>query len=145
LAESRQHIELVSTLGRWVRNSSFLGDDPIVFLDSPDSSVQDMPSTLNGHRPDVFAQSRVSERQIIAEAKTPNDLDTRRSLVQIESFLNVVQDHRDCAFLIATRWDHVRYAGSTISKICDELGFSYAKYGVIDEFGNLVVCSHDWV
>jgi hypothetical protein len=104
-----------------------------------------MPYTLNGHRPDVFARSSVSERQIIAEAKTPSDLGTRRSLVQIKSFLNVVQERPDCAFVIATRWDHVRDAGSTILRLCNEIGFSYAKYGVIDEFGNLMVCSHDWV
>ncbi len=138
-------MQLVNCLGEWIQECAFLGHDPIVYLDTPDSSRQEMPLTFDGHRPDVLGQNGRSGREIIGEAKTPKDLDTDRSQRQIQSFLKRAAESHERAFVISTQWDYVRYADSVIKHLCSINGMATPNYGVLDQFGNMMVQSNDWI
>jgi hypothetical protein len=145
LSESRLHLDLVSCLETWVLTCDFLGSDPMIFIDSPNSSIQKSPPTISSYRPDIFAQSRLFDREIIGEAKTPVDLDTKRSRAQLEAFIRKSSENTSRALILATRWDYVRYANSLLKQLCKENEIPLPNYAIIDQFGSAMVKSDGWL
>ena len=144
MSESQFHIELVHCITNWVRTCNYLGNDPIVFSDLPNSTIQKTPRIVISHRPDVVAYSRNSGRQIIGEAKTPGDLNKPRSINQLQEFLQYASTNNS-ALIVATQWDHVRCAKSILKNLCSHLDSTLPKYAVLDQFGCVAANSNDWV
>ncbi len=138
-------MDLVICLERWLRTCDFLGDDPLIYVDSPASSIQKTPFLIDSYRPDVYAKSRQFDREVIGEATTPKDLNTTRSKNQLEAFLRRSTESTNCALIIATRWDYVRYANSTLKCLYSCRDISKPNYAILDQFGNVRVISNDWI
>jgi hypothetical protein len=100
---------------------------------------------INSFRPDVYAQSGNFEKEIIGEAKTPKDIDTIRSMKQLEAFLYWCSQSRSRALILATQWDYVRYANSTLKYLCKRSGISTPNFAIQDQFGNITATSNDWI
>ena len=127
-----------------MRTCSFLGDNPIVYSDLPESTIQQTPKVLIAHKPDVIAYSRSSDRKIFGEAKTSSDLERLRSRSQLLEFLQFANTN-DSALVVATHWDYVRCAGSILKSLCSRLEIASPNYAVLDQFGHVAINSNDWV
>lgn len=117
----------------------------MVFVDSPDSSIQETPFIIDSFRPDVYAKSRRFDREVIGEAKTPGDLDTTRSKKQLEAFLRRTAVNSSHALILATQWDYVRHADSILKHLCNSINILQPNYAILDQFGNVMVRSNDWI
>ena len=117
----------------------------MIFVDAPDSSVQQLPRSIGLHRPDVFARSRSADHEIIGEAKTPTDLDSTRSKQQLGVYLASAAESKNRALLLATTWDYVRYANSLLKFLCKKVDISIPNYAVLDQFGNVMIRSNGWI
>ena len=144
MAESRLHFDLVECLAQWIRTCDFLGGEATLFIDNPDTSIQDLPFVLGAHRPDVYAESRKFNRKVIGEAKTPSDLKSRHSITQIEAFLKS-SENESFALILATQWDYVRYAKCMLKQMSARMKLHCPKYAVIDQFGKVIMGSNDWL
>lgn len=144
MSESLSHLELVRCIANWVRTCSFLGDDPLVYSDLPESTIQQKPKALITHKPDVIACSRRSDRKIFGEAKTSSDLESLRSRRQLLEFLQCANT-KDSALVVATHWDYTRCAGSILKSLCSHSEIASPNYAVLDQFGHVVINSNDWV
>lgn len=113
-------------------------------MDTPDTLVNELPQLLGSFRPDLYARSIISNRELLGEAKTPRDLETLRSRRQLEAFINSASKNKGMAIILATRWDCVRNANSLIKKICNDLKVPFPHYAILDEFSSLRVSSSDW-
>jgi len=84
MSESIQHLQLVNALK--IEMVSYVPEDcwKLIQIDSP-GSVNPPPYTTDGYRPDAYYQFR--DLLVIGEAKTANDVDTRHSRAQYESYL----------------------------------------------------------
>jgi len=132
-------------LEKWVLSCDFLGRNPMIFVDCPNSSIQESPFTIGSYRPDVYAQSRLFDREIIGEAKTPRDLDTKRSRMQLTAFLRKISESTSGALILATQWDYVRYANSLLKQLCVENEIPLPNYAILDQFGCAMVKSNGWL
>lgn len=146
MPESKLHIELVKTLADWIcHKSSYLGDNTIVFIDSPYSLNQELPKKIGDYRPDIFAYDSQTRRSVIGEAKTAKDLDTSRSHDQISTFLSYAYSDKQAVFILATQWDTVRYAYNLIRTLNNDLLLDPVNFGVLDQFGELRAHSNGWI
>ena len=84
--ESESHIALVSGLANIVQNRHGCNGNLAMYLDDQ-SRERERPQRINGHLPDLYAENVPRTFVIIGEAKTRSDLLTKRSRLQIDSFL----------------------------------------------------------
>lgn len=146
LSESKLHIELVKILADWIcHKSSYLGDDKLVFIDSPYSLNQELPRKLGDYRPDILAYDNQTQRSVIGEAKTARDLNSSRSHDQIRSFLSYAYSDKQAVFILATQWDAVRYAYNLIKTFSNGPLLGPVNFGVLDQFGELRAHSDGWI
>lgn len=145
MPESALHMSLVCRLEDFSKRCEFLGMEPLVYLDNPQSDSQNSPIHIDSFRPDLYARSRSGGFELIGEAKTATDLDTVHSTKQITAFLLWTARSSNRGFLLATQWDFVRHANSILKNMRDNLGITEANYAVLDQFGNLVSKSNEWI
>jgi len=145
LSESSLHLSLVIALKDWIGDSKILGEEPILYIDNPDSNDQSRPSKIRGHLPDVVAKNQRLNRELVGEAKTASDLTTKRSKLQIEDFIVYCSDNPDRLLALATVWDHVRYANVLVKEICASRKLDNLNYAIIDQFKNTVVLANGWI
>lgn len=84
--ETAQHVRLVRSLEAEIKQRHAVLYSLTVFVDLPERR-RDRPQAIGGFIPDVFAVDVPETCRIVGEAKTPLDLESDRSRVQIEAFL----------------------------------------------------------
>ncbi len=100
--ESEEHMNMVKIIEKFFHRhySSMLGTDWTVALDSPLSLHK--PTSINGYIPDFEAWAK--QYYVIGEAKTPDDLNSKRSKVQIRTFITeLANQNKECVFLLCVR------------------------------------------
>jgi hypothetical protein len=114
MPESASHKRLVNELKQWITNNYKDNEDFFIWTDSPQNGISKAPIRIEGFVPDVYAKSLSLPRQIIGEAKTARDLDTKHTENQLTAFLRYCSRNEGSFFVLAVPWDHVRYARSLI-------------------------------
>ena len=61
----------------------------------------EVPPTIDGFRPDVYANWKRGNLSIIAEAKTDNDIDNQHAWDQATSFINYLNHKKTSLFILA--------------------------------------------
>src|SRR5438105_1960679 len=84
--ESAAHMRLVVALADLVEAAGYA-------VTEIDVAGERQPRAFGGHRPDLLAQHLVVRVRLIGEAKLADDLFTRRSLRQFETFARVLVPH----------------------------------------------------
>lgn len=101
--ESATHIRLVERLIEQIRNDFEQGRDLAIFADHR-SYGGDQPLQVGDHKPDVYAHNVPCTFRVLGEAKTVGDLETKRTQLQIEAFLDHLSIHPASVFYFATTW-----------------------------------------
>ena len=85
--------------------------------------VRNIPPAIQGHRPDLFAVSKVNFDQcLIGEVKTTDDLEKYRTESQLRSFVRYLMDV-DCGYIVlGVTWSNVPCAKSILRKILEDEG-----------------------
>ncbi len=91
------HTELVCVLLRWLEENCEL-DSSLLFVDDAGFQAEQSPA-IGSSVPDVYVKWFVPDREIICEAKTEDDLFTRRSAKQLNDYIQYIK-HRPRATLI---------------------------------------------
>lgn len=78
---------------------------------------QDIPPIIDSRRPDIFAQRQ--EAVLIGEAKTFQDLETKRSEAQINAFIQHVEKHGGC-FILGVYGDGAANRAKTILRFASK-------------------------
>ena len=84
MSQSELHQELVEAVAARIKERFA---EAQVLIDIQSAPGDEVPPIIESYRPDVYARSRAMEEIIIAEAKTPRDVNSRRSLEQLSAFL----------------------------------------------------------
>ena len=106
MAESFIHRRLVDQMYRWVAHNWFEGDRSQIRVDDGKVETGVRPPVIEGHVPDLFALLPESRGVIVGEAKTPSDLETERSVRQIEGFLRYCSGWPESCVVLAVPWTH---------------------------------------
>ena len=104
MPESITHMELVQKLFDYVRDVWMDGDGGQILLDDQEWPTSARPYTVNGHTPDLYARNHATGLLVIGEAKTPHDLETKRTAMQLRSFLSRCSEESHSVFILAVRW-----------------------------------------
>lgn len=112
MPESSCHANLVRALSTWIVSKYLKGDSGSLLVDALDSDSGKLPPKLEGYIPDAYARRVNLQGVIIGEAKPGRDLETRRSLEQIQAFLKVCARDEDSVLVLAVPWHAVRTAES---------------------------------
>ncbi len=131
MAESELHRNLVNMMYRWISRVWFDGDSAAVFVDDGDTSTGPPPPTILGHRPDVYALLPGTTGVIVGEAKTPSDLETRRSQDQLSAYLRYCAGQRDSRLVVAVPWTHEASARVLLSVIKKNIGTEFVQTNVM--------------
>ena len=92
MSESESHKRLVKTTARKILELYPSMEILVDFQEMPGSPI---PPLIGGHRPDIFAQQTPKDGDIIiAEAKTPKDVDNAHTLSQVEAFVGFLKTRR---------------------------------------------------
>lgn len=119
MAESTQHIILVQKMYEWVCNNILNCDSGCVLVDLPEVCRDAKPpKVVNEFKPDLYAHEIGRDILIIGEAKTYDDLETRHSLFQYESYVMTCKLHSGKAYIImAVPWQLEARAKNIIRRI----------------------------
>jgi hypothetical protein len=98
--ESRTHTSLVENLIKAVDSRHRHRRGFTVFADHH-SFGSDRPPMIGGFTPDLFASDIPESFRIIGEAKTSSDLDSERSLFQVQAFLDHLSLYENGIFYLA--------------------------------------------
>lgn len=101
--ESATHIRLVEHLIERIRHDFGQGKDLAVFADHR-SYGGDQPLMVGNHKPDVYAHDVPCTFRVLGEAKTIGDLETKRTRLQLEAFIDHLSLHPTPIFYFATTW-----------------------------------------
>lgn len=104
--ESEEHIKMVKIIGKFFYQHyySMFGAGWTVALDIPLSLHK--PINVNGYIPDFEAWAK--QYYVIGEAKTPDDLNSKRSKLQILTFINeLASQNKESVFLLCVRLSSV--------------------------------------
>lgn len=101
--ESAEHIRLVENLVELIVNEHQGVRNFVLFADHRSYGIN-QPPTIGGFKPDVFAHDVPFTFRVLAEAKTPNDLEEERSHTQVVAFLEHLSLYRNAAFYLGVPW-----------------------------------------
>ena len=104
---SIEHEKLVDLLVSWVKmqNSDV---DAQLFIDRVGPIGENRPMAIAGFVPDVLCFFPSINHTIVGDAKTPNDLETRHTKIQMEAFfLHLQKNGGTGELVIATRFEWV--------------------------------------
>lgn len=115
MPESASHRRLVNKLKEWIRTRYRNNKGIFIWSDSRQNAASEAPIRIEGYVPDVYAKSFSHPTEIIGEAKTPRDLDTKHTEKQVTAFLRYCSKNQGAFLVLAVPWDYVRYAKSLIN------------------------------
>ena len=101
--ESATHIRLVEYLIDQIRRDFGQGQDLAIFADHR-SYGGDQPLQIGNYKPDVYAHDVPCTFRVLGEAKTVGDLETKRTELQVEAFLDHLSIYPSSKFYFATTW-----------------------------------------
>ena len=146
MSESTLHRELVTCMANYVKEnySNFM-----IVTDLQEKPGDDTPPNIDGYRPDLFATLANSpdflrtnkandyrgkeKHYIIGEAKTSGDLKTKRSEMQISSFLSYLNNQRVSSFILSVPYQSGDEAKSRLNFWCKEFNFLINDCIVFDQ------------
>lgn len=114
MSESASHKTLVNELKQWIITNREGDEEFFIWTDSAQNGASQAPIRIESFVPDVYAKSLSQAKQIIGEAKTPRDLDTKHTEKQLTAFLRYCSRNEGAFLVLAVPWDHVRYARSLV-------------------------------
>ena len=127
MSESYEHREMVLAMERTLPRicptaqsvadvSSYIGDCQL-------------PPVIGNHRPDVFAHNR--EQIFIGEVKTFSDLETKRSTIQIRTFIQYVEENEG-SFILGVHGQGANRAKTLLRFSSDNLRLNKCQLYVFD-------------
>ena len=111
---SDTHINLVKAMASWVKQNCHPNEHALMLLDLPETLRRDNPPLIGGYIPDLYIKS---ERMIIGEAKTSQDIETKHSREQYTQYLKHLKQYRDSLFIMAVPWNCVPSTKSLIRRV----------------------------
>ena len=132
MSETLSHMRLVEALVTWIAERHCNGDTGGVLSDSSGLCSSGLPPMIGRFVPDAYASAPKTFRVIVGEAKTAADLETRRSCVQIESFLTHCNEINGSLFVLAVPWHRGNCARNLIRNIQRRNGLQAVSADVID-------------
>ena len=129
MGESSKHIQLVELLVEKISSIEDI-DDVLLLADLPDRR-KDSPPTINGYKADVYYD--FNGVFIIGEAKTKDDLLSKHTEKQLETYVNMCANFNGKSSLyVAVPWTENATAKNLLKKIIKKLGVSITFF-IIDE------------
>jgi len=114
MSESVSHYKMVLSIKQWIINCFKDKEKLYVWCDTPEDRKSEVPCRIEGFIPDVYAKLINSSREIIGEAKTANDLDSKHTEKQLAAFLKLCSRNDGMILVLAVPWDLVRYTRSLV-------------------------------
>lgn len=133
MTESAFHSRLVHELSAWIANHFFAGDFGYLLTDLPSNQSSKKPPLIRGFVPDVYVPCPPATRIVIGEAKTPGDLETRRTRKQLQAFLAECNQHEDAFFVLAVPWYLVGLGRALVNELKIEFRTSSISTTVVDQ------------
>jgi len=119
---SKRHDFIVSAIGRKIRQYGF----KIIYLDGKfqdlDTKKFDIPPKIINHKPDIIGE-RDGIHFCVGEAKTKNDIFSKRTKNQFFDFFTIVKSGRENILLIGIPFE----AKSDLEKLLLEIGLDNKK------------------
>jgi hypothetical protein len=130
MPESILHARLVKELSDYISIEFFNGDSGKILRDSSGVSSNDRCYNINGFIPDVIARAFTGALKcVIGEAKTPRDIETRHTMMQLESYLTFCSQEGNSALLVvAVPWAYHRLARQILVNISKKKNLNAAKF-----------------
>jgi hypothetical protein len=125
--ESALHVRLVERLIATITDKH-TNRRGIILLADHHAYGNDRPPQIGGFCPDVFASDVPTTFRVIGEAKTPTDLQSKRSHRQIIAFLDHLSLYPGSTFYLAVPW----FSGAKARSIVNSLRRS-DHIGIITE------------
>lgn len=135
MAESTQHAALVNIIIRHIQRN--YADVPGLGLLSDLSGPLhcERPNRIEGFVPDVQALDAPLTTMILGEAKTPDDLETSRSIDQITAFLSYLSFQPRPVFILGVSWHDRARAESLVARIKQQLGAHSVRTQTLTDIG----------
>ena len=139
MAESTLHKELVICMANYVEENY---SNTMIVTDLQEKPGDDTPPNIDGYRPDLFATLAANKaddykakenHKIIGEAKTSGDLKTKRSEMQISSFLSYLNKQKASSFILSVPYQSGDEAKSRLNFWCKEFNFLINDCIVFDQ------------
>ena len=136
MPESLLHTQLVKALSLFIADQYLEGDTGCLLNDSAGTQINNRCYEINEFIPDVIACTlKNPEKIIIGEAKTPKDLETRHTLMQLLAFIRYcAQKNNGTMLIIAVPWYYHRRARQIVSIIERKQGLKKTYCLVPDRF-----------
>jgi hypothetical protein len=116
LVESKLHKTLVKIIERWIK--SYSSEEMIVYADSEDSFLGNIPPKIDTFIPDIFAKEINSKYVIIGEAKSSQrDLESEHSEGQLVAYLKYCKNQSESIVVLAVPFNIVNCAGALLEAI----------------------------
>ncbi len=131
MAESASHIRLVSSLVKWIADAHFGGDMGHILVDSPDRDARTKPPRVGDAFPDAYA-TLPSGGVVIGEAKTPRDMQTEHTEVQLRSYLHACSLSPDSVFVFGVPWEYAATAHNLLKLLKRKENIPHVKTVVLD-------------
>lgn len=128
--ETGQHVSLVEGAIAAIQTSHRALYSLVIYADLP-AFGRDRPPYIGGFIPDVFAIDVPETVRIIAEAKTPIDLETQRSHRQITAFLRHLSSFPHGILLLTVPWPYTARAHNLLSAWGKDTGCASVSVQVI--------------
>ncbi len=133
---SRDHQILVEMAVNWVERNC-INYNPQLLVDNIDMLGASKPFAIRGYIPDIYCRFSSSQYLIVGDAKTPRDLDTKHSKLQMEAFISHISTQGNGLFLIATTWATTNRAKSILKRIKQSLTANSVEVLVINEVNQM--------
>ena len=98
MSQSDQHRDLVLQVGTTLQERFHNLQLVIDVQKAPSDKV---PPLIGGYRPDVYGQFTGSQRLVIAEAKTDNDIKNEHTREQVKTFINHIESEGGGLFVLS--------------------------------------------
>ena len=138
MSETDEHRGLVRG-ARDVVRILYPGTSPVV--DLPRKPGDELPPTIDGHRPDLFLSR--GGALVIGEAKTYRDLEARRTFGQVTTFVRRLQRHPSGLFLLSVSWSGADRARTLLRLVCADFPSLNAEVAVWDGLDLWALLSDD--
>lgn len=134
MSETLRHRSLVMHLRDHVLETYAAESSIHLFIDLDNQKADPAPPELRGNRPDLYAKIFDTGREIVGEAKTPNDFDTDRSIRQITNFLGYLHKSHGGIFYLCVPWYLEIYAEDVVRDIVETNSFDLSEIRVLGSF-----------
>lgn len=133
MTESVSHYKMVLSIKQWINNNFKKKEKLLVWCDTPRDGKSEIPCRIEGFVPDVYAKLITSSRQIIGEAKTAYDLDSKHTEKQLAAFLKFCSRNNRTILVLAVPWDLIRYAKALVEYWKKEYRTENAKTVILEK------------